>query len=251
MNVQLHLNSKTADRFNGNIPNMNSQPTWFLKRFLPTRIDRRQTMYVSVMNASIPCTFLNCDYFNNTLIYYDNNNVEQTVVIPEGNYNVASLANWLNTSQSSPFSVTYNAITNHYTIQSKNNQPWTWSSESTCGELLGLTTDSNLQSSNTGSLTSDIGVNFFTIRNIIILCPTLLTNNINAQQQNNRSVLINIPVTAGANSMLVYQNTNNIRSELDSYGDMSNFQLALVDQDGDFIDLNGSHWSISLLFQIE
>lgn len=248
MNIQLHLNSANADEYGGPVPYMNTVLTWHLKRFVPTRLDRRQTMYVSVMSASIPCTFLNCDYYNDVFVYLDNNNVEFTITIPDGNYNVATMAKWIN--DNTPFTVTYNAIKNHYTFQADNNSTWTFSSKSTCQELFGFG-DGDYVSTPTGQLESNIAVNFFTIRNILILCPTIITNNVNVQQQNNRNCLLSIPVTAGANSMLVYQNTANIRSELSSYNQMNNFQLALVDQDGDYIDLNGSHWSISLLFQIE
>lgn len=249
MNIQLHLNSANANEYGGPVPNMNTVLTWYLKRFLPTRIDRRQTMYVSVMSASIPCTFLNCDYYNNEFSYYDENNIYQTITIPQGNYNVATLGKWIN--DNTPFTVTYNSITNHYTFESNNSLPWTWSTESTCGELFGIEYANDTPSNASGILESNIAVNFFTIRNIVILSPSLNTNNVNAQNQNNRSCLVSIPVTAGANSMLVYQNTQGVRSELDSYNGMNNFQLVLVDQDGDYIDLNGSHWSISLLFQIE
>ena len=227
---------------------MNTVLTWYLKRFLPTRIDRRQTMYVSVLSASIPCTFLNCDYFNNIFVYYDENNIQHTLNIPQGNYNVATLANWFNLNTA--FTFTYNPITNHYMIQNNSNQEWKFSQLSTCQELLGLITEGDIESVN-GAIESNSAVNFFTIRNIIILCPSLNTNNVNVQQQNNRNCLLSIPVTAGANSILVYQNTQGVRSELDSYNQMNNFQLVLIDQDGDYIDLNGAHWSISLLFQIE
>jgi len=248
MNIQLHLNSANADEYGGPIPYMNTVLTWYLKRFLPTRIDRRQTMYVSVLSASIPCTFLNCDYFNNIFVYYDENNIQHTINIPQGNYNVATLANWFNLNTS--FTFTYTPITNHYIIQNNSNQEWKFSHLSTCQELLGLITEGDIESVN-GVIESNSAVNFFTIRNIIILCPSLNTNNVNAQQQNNRNCLLRIPVTAGANSMLIYQNTQGVRSELDSYNQMNNFQLILLDQDGDYIDLNGAHWSISLLFQIE
>lgn len=249
MNIQLHLNSANADEYGGPFPNMNTQLTWYLKKFLPTRIDRRQTMYVSVMSASIPCTFLNCDYYNNQFFYYDVNNNLQSITIPEGNYNVASLGKWIN--DNTPFTVTYDAVKNHYKFQKDIQEQWTWSSASTCGELFGLNTDQDYPSSATGFLESNIAVNFFTIRNIVILCPSLNTNNVNVSQQNNRSCLLSIPVTAGSNSMLIYQNNQGIRSELDSFNGMNIFQLALLDQDGDYIDLNGAHWSISLLFQIE
>lgn len=250
MNIQLHLNSANADEYGGPIPYMNSVLTWHLKRFVPTRLDRRQTMYISVMSASIPCTFLNCDYYNNQFVYIDMNNVEHTITIPQGNYNVATMGKWIN--DTTPFTVTYNSITNHYEFTKDDSMPWTWSTKSTCGELFGLSVESgNIQSDPVGKIESDIAINFFTIRNIVILCPSIITNNVNAQQQTNRNCLLSIPVTAGANSMLIYQNTANIRSELDSYNQMTNFQLALVDQDGDYIDLNGAHWSISLLFQIE
>lgn len=249
MNIQLHLNSANADEYGGPVDNMNTVVTWYLKRFLPARIDRRQTMYVSVMSASIPCTFLNCDYFNNEFSYYDNNNILHTIMIPEGNYNVATMGKWIN--DETPFNVTYNSITNHYTFQSKNGLAWTWSANSNCGELFGLSDKMDIPSSPGGELESDIAVNFFTIRNIVVTSSSLNTNNMNAQNQDNRNCLLSIPVTAGANSILVYQNVQGIRSELDSYNGMNRFQLALVDQDGDYIDLNGSHWSISLLFQIE
>lgn len=249
MNLQLHLNSSFADTYDNADPNMHSQLTWHLNNILPSKLTRRQRMYVSVMSATIPATFLNCDYYNNKFVYYDHSNVKQTIYITEGNYNVATLAKWMTDNTS--FTFTYNALTNHYYIQAHPSQTWTWSPESTCQELFGIDYTTNYQSDVHGLLESNIAINFFTIRNILVLCPNLITGNVFDSRLNNRSCLINIPVTAGANSVITYQNNNKIRTEIDSFTNFNNFQLILLDQDGDMLDLNGSHWSISLFFEIE
>ncbi len=225
---------------------MNSQPTWFLKNVFPRKIGRKQTIYVSVLNASIPCTFLNCDYFNNVFHYIDGSSVVHTITIPQGNYNVATFATYMNTiTATSGLTFVYNSVQNSYKITFSGT--YTFYGDSTCFELIGLSAGNHTA---TGSITSNVAVNFFTITNILVMCDNLVTNNVHDTQQNNRTCLLSIPVTSGANTILVYQNFNNLRSELSSFDSLNNFKLSLFDQDGDPLDLNGAHWTISFLFQI-
>lgn len=247
--IQLHLNSSAANLMRDEHPHMNSSPTWFLNNILPRKIRRNQRLFIRVMNASIPCTFLNCDYYNNSLVYEDEHGIRR-ITIPEGNYNVQTLGQCLQDILPN-IDVAYDTITNHFLFQHASGIPWSFRPESTCQEILGLPQGEEVQSDEEGLIESPLAVNLFPIRTILVLCENLITDNVFDSQQVNRNCLIAVPVTASSNSMIIYENTQSIRSEVDSFENLNTFSLRLLDQDGDPLDLNGAHWSISLLFEIE
>jgi hypothetical protein len=242
--IQIYLNSRTADTY---LAGYTSNCIFNLPRII---IPNNKKIHLSVLNASIPYSFFNVDYFNNLFIYALNGEPDVVVNIPEGNYNVNSLKTFL-LSVMPGFSITYTSLNNSYTFSHPTHN-FTFKENSTCFEILGF--DENIEHSSTDRLlTSTNSINLFTIRNIYIQSGNLMNDNINNSTPNNSTILTSIPVNSGQNSIISYYNFNNIKSKINdtTLKNLSFLNIKLTDQDGDILDLNGCHFSLTLLIEYE
>lgn len=235
--IQIFLNSKTASKYNNGYT---SDCTFYLP---PIEIPKRARSYFSIQSCSIPYSFFNCDYYNNNL-QYSINGVGYNISIEQGNYSVLTFAKYLLDETTLTF--TYNSTKNKYVITHPT-YDFVLKKESTCFELLGFN-DNQDYSSVSKSLTSTISINMFPIRSILIESSNIICNNINAYeaQQNNASILASIPVNTSSNSIITYSNNGYTRFLVDHFYNFTNLNLKLTDQDGDTLDLNGTHWSLCI-----
>jgi hypothetical protein len=176
---------KTADRYVAGYTSncVFNLPTIIIpksKRAIPLAVGegtRRSTaprIYLSILNASIPYSFFNVDYFNNLLVY-SVGGADITINIPEGNYNVNTLRTYL-LSVMTGFTITYNSLNNSFTFTHSTNE-FIFKETSTCFEILGL--DENVEHTSFGRvLISTNSINLFTIRNIYIQSGNLMNDNI-------------------------------------------------------------------------
>jgi hypothetical protein len=205
-------------------------------------------MYVSVQSASIPYSFYNVDGFIDNLVYPLGAGSNIVITIPQGNYNTTSLRTYL-LSVMTGFTITYSSLKNTYTF-THSTSDFTFKTSSTCMEILGF--EENVQHTSTGKvLTSTCCINLFTIRNIYIQSSNLMLSNINNATPNNSCILCSIPLTTGQFSIVNYFNTNNVQSRIDSLRNFSALNISLTDQDGDILDLNGCHFSLTLQIDID
>lgn len=234
---QLHLTSQSADKiYDGNNCNV--------EFYLPViEIPSEYHIYVSVTHAVIPFTFYNINSTNNTLIYNVNGSVF-TLTIPEGNYNITNLLNFLNLNMPS-FTVTYNAINNKFTFV-HSTYSFIFTNSSTCLSILGF-----IQQDNNSSgliLISNRAVNLAPIR-CICISSNLKTFNIDKSQNNNYSTICSIPINTQPYSIITYENKGNFR--MNSYTNIINtIAIKLMDQNGNMINLNGANWSMTLQFDV-
>ena len=239
--IQIFLNSKTADKY---FDGYTSNCLFNLPHIV---LPRAKTMYVSVQSASIPYSFYNVDGFNDTLIYSVNGGSNVVITIPQGNYNTTSLRSYLSTVMTG-FTITYSSLNNTYTF-THSTSDFSFKSNSTCMEILGF--EENITHNSTSKvLTSTCSINLFTIRNIYIQSNNLMLSNINNATPNNGCILCSIPLTTGQFSIVNYFNTNNVKSRIDNLRNFSAFHISLTDQDGDILDLNGCHFSLTLQIDI-
>jgi hypothetical protein len=117
-------------------------------------------------------------------------------------------------------------------------------------EILGFN-ENVTYSSASKSMTSINCINLFTIRNIYIQSNNLMLNNLNNATPNNCTILCSIPLTTGQFSVVNYNNINNIRSRIDNIRNFTQLNINLTDQDGDILDLNGCHFSVTLQIDFE
>lgn len=235
--VQIFLNSKTANNYLGGFT---SNCIFNLPLIV---LPRNAKIHLSVQSASIPYSFYNVDYFNNKLVYSVNGGSNITIEIPQGNYSATSLKNYLTTVMTG-FTITYSNLNNTLTF-THSNYDFEFKPSSTCMEILGFDENDNYTSTSR-VLASVNSINLFTIRNIYITSNNLSLNNINNSTPNLCNILASIPLTSGANSVVTYVNVNNVKSAVNDVKNFTIFQVALTDQDGDILDLNGCHWSMTL-----
>lgn len=240
--IQIFLNSKTANKY---FDGYTSNCLFNLPHLV---LPRAKAIYISVQSASIPYSFYNVDGFNDTLVYSLAGGSNQVITIPQGNYNTTTLRNYL-ISVMSGFNITYSSLNNTYTF-THSSSDFSFKSSSTCMEILGF--EENFQHDSTSKvLTSTCSINLFTIRNIYIQSSNLMLSNINNATPNNCSILCSIPLTSGQFSVVNYFNTNNVKSRIDSVRNFTSLQVSLTDQDGDILDLNGCHFSLTLQIDID
>lgn len=240
--IQIFLNSKTADKYLGGFT---SNCIFYLPQFILPRV---KNMYISVQSATIPYSFYNVDYFNNKFVYNVNGGSDITINIPQGNYNTTTLRTYL-LSVMTGFTIAYSSLNNQFTF-THSTFDFSFKSSSTCMEILGF--DENVNYNSTSRvLTSVNSINLFTIRNIYIQSNNLMLNNINNSTPNNCTILGSVPLTSGQLSVINYYNMNNVRSRVDNIRNFTQLNINLTDQDGDILDLNGCHFSLTLQIDFE
>jgi hypothetical protein len=201
-------------------------------------------IFVSIQSAQIPGTFYNVDDINN-LFNYSVGVTNYQILIPQANYNVNSLLIYLQSIMTAQgFTIAFNTATNKYTFT--NTTSFIFKSSSTCFELLGFTEGQQF-SSVANTLTSNLVVNFFTIRNVLIEISNLMTyNKTSNPAENNSSILVSIPITTSQNSVLSYSNIYGLYEKISSVSNFAALQVRLLDQDLDLLDLNGGNWSATI-----
>ena len=236
--IQIYLNSKSADKF---IDSKISNAQYILPNI---NVHDGHQIYLSLQKASIPYSFYNINYSNNSLTIFYNSQV-YVILIPEGNYNINTLLTELKSALPN-FIVTYNAITNK--IRFEYTSTFVFYASSTILNVLGF--DDNTQYTSNGSvLISPNCCNLMSVKCINVV-TNLTTYNVNKAFSNVQSILASIPVDNQPYSMIQYQNNNNFRSNLYT-NNLSSLNIQLVnDSDGSLIDLNGVHYSMTLQLDI-
>jgi len=201
-------------------------------------------IFVSIQSAQIPGTFYNVDDINN-LFNYSVGVTNYQILIPQANYNVNSLLVYLKSIMTAQgFTILFDLTTNKYTFTNTNS--FIFKASSTCFEILGFTQGQQF-SSIANILVSNLSVNFFTIRNILIEISNLITyNKTSNPAENNPSILVSIPITTSQNSVLSYSNIYGLYEKISTVSNFAALQVRLLDQDLDLLDLNGGDWSMTL-----
>jgi hypothetical protein len=236
--IQIFFNSKDAIHINNCLT---SQPIFKLPNIT---IPRDREIYLSIQAAQIPSSFYNIDSENNTFIYEYIGLGAQLFIIEPGNYNIKSLVRVL---KSTGFEITYSAITSK--IHFSHSLDFIIYSDSLCLDILGFKDEEDIFSINC-ELMADRAVNLFPIKSINITSDNFITNNISSNDLKDTTHLLSISNDVPHGSIIFFENKLNIRSLINNVSHLTNFSLCLRDQNGEFLDLNGFHWSIVLLLEI-
>ena len=240
--IQIYLNSQNADKyFNGAAD---------CEYLLPLiEIPDGFHIYLSVVSCLIPYSFYNINNSNNVLQYsFDGVNLF-TLTIPIGNYNVNSLLSVLKSNISPQFIITYDNVKNKFTFTHATND-FMFMSSSTCLQILGFNNNETIASNPSASLslTSVNCVNVYSIRTIQVN-SNLITYNINKVQKNNFCILCSVPITCTPFSLIEYINRTNFKTNL-FLNRISNIKIKLTDDNGNLIDLNGCHYSLTIQLDV-
>ena len=248
--IEIYLNSATADAF----PSEYTSDAVF---HIPNiEIDKTEKAYISVKNAVFSYSWYNINFTNN-ILNYQVNNINYTINLVKGNYNANTLKDHvynLLTSQSYPnandnkFIITYDIKTNKYTFNHLHHE-FGFYKTSNCFELLGFS-DSN-KTSISRTLTSDIMINLFPIRQIYITSENFILNNVNHASSANSNIITSINVIGNPHSIITYSDSSNNNHLIHNLNNINNLSIKITDQDGDLINFNGSHWSLTLTLTIK
>jgi hypothetical protein len=201
-----------------------------------------------VQNAVIPYTFYNINSSNNTLYYAVMGGTQQTLIIPQGNYNAIQLANFLTTNMAG-FIITYNTVNNLYTFSNSAYDFQINTLLSTCLTLIGFQRPLlNFVSSVNKFLTSVYNICLLS-KQCVCVQSNLQTGNINNTSKSEGNILISIPVQGQPYGLITYFNYNNIRTNLYT-NTLSLINIRLCDQHNTLLNLNGVDWSMTLQIDV-
>lgn len=234
---EIYLDSQYATINNTN--GKNSDVYFFLNA--PVSIQYDHDIVLRIDNFVCPISFFVVSDTNNLLIINSTN-----YFITEGNYNALTLTTELN-SILSGFTVTYDSNTNKLTFS--RSTTFTISSQSTCLKIIGFSEGINHTATLSGmnyTLTSNYVVNLSGTSLIYIDIPTVTTRNISSKNGGAfttiiKSVVCDVPY----GSILSYTNNTNSAVVLkEKY--ISYFNVRLLDDEYNLLDLNGQHFTLTL-----
>lgn len=248
--LEVYINSRTATQIYNNLisDSMYSLPV--------IEINKNEKAYICVKNAVIPNSFYNVNNTNNKLNFILDNDTF-SVTIPNGNYNINTFRTQLydllfnlnygqGNNNHNHWTITYIPKLNKmvYTHQFHN---FTFLNSSSCFELMGFKNGYDYTSVNL-SLTSTICCNMFTVKNIYVSSDNFILNNIDSNNHGRSNIICSIPVQGSSGSFLFYE--DNQRHLVHNVNNLTNFKLKLTDEDGDLIDFNDVHYSLTLEISI-
>jgi hypothetical protein len=242
--MHIHLNSSSAIRYYNST--YNSQVEFSLPIL---DIPSDYTIYLSVCHVAIPYSFYNINSSNNILKYSISSSIF-TITIPYGNYTALNLLSTLQSLLlSNNFSITYSGITNTFTFTNSNNDFYfiydPISIQSTCFNILGFSL--NYQYSVNKILISNTMINLAPVR-CLCVSSTFRTQNITTISPLSNNILCSIPISVNPFSMITYQN-NGYKTNLNS-NLFNSVIINITDQDGNFLNFNSIHWSITLQLEL-
>ena len=238
----INLSSESANQFfnNSYLSNVSfNTPGLLIKNPLIARVE------ISVLHAEIPVSFYTINYSNSWFKYKIDTGPIINVQVQVGNYNANSLITELLTLlNDANFTIIINKITG--VIQFHHNKSFIIYTDNTypIGKILGFNLNTSYTSTETPlyTLTALYPLNLLGIKKINISSQTLITNNFSSAI-GTTSLINSISVDQPPFGLIVYQNTGGAKFTL-SNTDINKIDLALFDEDFNYINFNNINWSI-------
>jgi len=192
---------------------------------------------MAVTDFEVPYSFYVFNNTNNVLAFTG----KTPLTIANGNYDVDTLVTYLNTNLSSQgITASYITAQNHLKFTSAGSISIN-NTNTTCHFELGFTTSDN---QNSTSIQSTQSVNLAGVPAIYIRIKNITTNNIDSNGSHS-STLAKVNVTAHHLEWIYYSPSEYIYQLLHDH-QFNHIELALENDEGKVIDLNGANWSIVL-----
>ena len=211
-----------------------------------------QDIHVSLSSAEIPISwYAFSSNINNIAIYVDD---APSLAIAEGNYDVFELIALINADATFPYAATYNENTGRVTLTNTDaaSHVINFSQADSRGlsKALGFERSDETVAA-AGSTVSDGVVNFQSIHTVFLYSDLGASNVITTENRNLVNVIEKIPVLAQPFEVLHFNPYQTARfSTVLQASAISNFRLSLRDQNGVLVQLNGTRYELSLLFEI-
>ena len=239
------LDSRNATNYlNGT---MNSKLQFFFEDSI-RRPKNTISMSCSVTNFTCPNSFYQINSTNNILkMTLSNINYTLTYTIPQGNYNEINFISTLTSLLPSGFTITFNTITNKFTI-THSSLDFTLYKSSTIYAVMGFTNAQDYTSTSL-TLTLPYPVNFSGLNSINIHFANVMFRSLDSLTSSCCCIVATAPVNASPGGVIYYNQTT--RNAFEVKEDVLDFiQINLRDDLGNFIDLNNGHYNLTLIFTI-
>ena len=237
-----NLSSETADiMYNGS---MKSWGTWTIPNFV-NYDESISDIYFRISHAEVPNSFYLINSKNNRLAIY----CESVVTyydVPFGNYNVKTLVTALKLLLPASFKITYNSITNKYTMTNTASFEIVATS-STINKIMGLSVTTNM--------TSNLSLAVYTLQMpyVVSFLPTARLNfrtssmqleNYHANDQSN-DCFLSLQNNALNESMILYTNLTQLQ-HLVTISNLNKLDIRITDDSNDVIDFNNIDWYLTI-----
>lgn len=204
---------------------------------------------ISLQNLQLPVSFYIISVYNR-LLNLDVGGTIYTIEFDRGNYNINELITMITgkfvLNGLNNFVITYN-MTNGL-IKFQNNAEFTFLSSSTCFQILGFTKSQN-HTSSLNVLFGEYPVNLLGTLKINVLIPDISIMNYDSKNNKCTNLLASIPKNAGPRGLILWDNTANRKSILKN-DTVDGFTLYLLDDNGDFLNMNNTHWTCTIVITI-
>ena len=239
---KIYIRSKDVPKLDSEF---NSSMTVNLKAGLNLHSDEKFRLRLD--SCEIPHTFYNISkYVFNDQIYLDGNFVQ---LIPEGNYSVYDLCDYLTDISTFPYTAVYNEITSKVTLSNTDGNNHIINFTEGFAKLTGFICEDR-QINAGSSLTSFNTVNLQSIHSLFVHTSLASTNVISTVTNSYQNIIDKVPVNRLPYQILSYEpNYNNFDVELDDRG-ISTFDISIRDQNSNLIQMNGINYEISLLLEV-
>lgn len=241
---------------------------------------------LSVLNFTCPNSMNVIGDKNDSLVFFCDNNqtgtfVEELIVIDSGNYNPNSFIFELKDKLTQTFpngdwQITFSNITNKISISAQRDYyfysyPYTdenYFKAQNIGTIMGFNdviaqgitdVDAAGKTYYTGimypdyvgayNITMPLPVNFSGINSINIYLANLVTQNIDSLTKSNNGVICNVPVNCPPMDTIYYDKRSDFEFKLDQEY-LNSLTIHLKDNLGNFIDLQGQPWNLTLEFSL-
>lgn len=242
-NILVTLNTKNCTAYyNGNFL---SDVEWDLSDIL-SKPKSAVEFSVSVMNTSIPIGQYNVNSTNNILVLKNVvTDITSTVTITPGNFTITQLIAELTTNTPAEYVYSYTPKINKMSIYNTTHN-FQILSTTTMWELLGLQRNTTVTSIlKTYSFPNC--VNMSGLQNINIHLDNLNTKNITSFTKATSTIIASVPVDVNSSGVLSYNLSSNYEIPV-PINSLEYINILLKDDLGNFIENNGVHWSVTLLF---
>lgn len=235
--IQMYLDSSFATTKNNN----NSAHCTYQLPLINTSKD--SYIHMSLVNLVVPYSFYNINSLNNIFQYtLLSTGITYSRTIPQGNYNINQLVQYLQINMGNNMQVVYNSINNKITF-SNNTSQFTLGYNNFLKVLGFINSSLNIFENNK---TSDGCVNLYTVYNIIVESNLLTYNFCNVPNETtSASILASIPVITQPQGLIIYENKNEYKTNL-YIGELSVLEIKLKDNKGNLLDMNGCDYTMTL-----
>lgn len=221
---------------------------------VPIKIDINKFCRIKLEQATIPFTFYNCGVNNNILIINENG-VNRTIIIEEGFYDqydlMVQLLLQLNTG-TIVYAMSFSPTKAKYTFSTVtlNTTVIFNVSGTTADELLGFVEGNTSIMTNLIPLISPNVINLTYTNSLRIFSNLTSNSTLTSQTGATSTQMAFIPINANTGDVIFYTNEQSEHKIFYSSRSIDSITINLVDDHGFNIDLNGSHFEVTILIEV-